>query len=127
LIFIHATLWELRTSSSKTDQFLSSLESKVIEHGLDWNLSPESLTLTIMDGVDPELDRDGRIWCTVRMVTVAKRLSRSSWNRVEHLLMRCLMMDTAVRDLSVLAWEGQLRMELLEAPLSHAGLAPAFS
>jgi hypothetical protein len=127
LIFIHATLWELRTSSSKTDQFLSSLESKVIEHGLDWNLSPESLTLTIMDGVDPELDRDGRIWFTVRMVTVAKRLSRSSWNRVEHLLMRCLMMDTAVRDSSVLAWEGQLRMELLEAPLSHAGLAPAFS
>jgi hypothetical protein len=129
LIYINAALWDFRTSTTKTDAFLKALKIKVIEHGLDWNISPESFTLTILDGVGKGLDREGRTWFTGRMVNVAKRLCRQSWDRVEEWLMGCLTMEQMGWEGeggSFWEWEMRLRDELMEAPLSWAKMAPAF-
>jgi len=133
LIFLNAALWSFRKSPPKTSQFLASLSAKILEHGLDQNISLESFTLTLLDGVDNELHREAWIWFTGRMVNVAKRLERESWDKVKELLMSCLTLQGPRGDLldghtslGFLDWEDDLMVELLEAPLSCDELAPAF-
>jgi hypothetical protein len=65
------------------------------------------------------------MWFTARIVNVAKRLSRESWDKINKLLLGCLMMRQGEGE-SFMVWEGELRKELMMAPLSSHELAPAF-
>jgi len=101
------------------------MEDKVVKMGLRVNCSSEAFALTLLDGlVDPNFNREGRIWFTARMVNVAKRLSRESWNKINKFLLGFLMMRQEGE--SFMIWEGELRRELVEVPLSSHKLAPAF-
>jgi hypothetical protein len=105
---------------------LSQIECKVVEGGLHVNLSSEAFALTLFDGLeDPNFNRGGRTWFTGRMVNVAKRLGRGSWDKVNQFLLKCLMMRQGGGE-RFMAWEGELRRELEMAPLSSHELAPAF-
>jgi hypothetical protein len=124
-IYLNAALWDFRSSYSDTDRFLSHMEDKVVKMGLRVNCSSEAFALTLLDGLgDPNFNREGRIWFTARMVNVAKRLSRESWNKINKFLLGFLMMRQGGE--SFMMWEGELRRELVEVPLSSHKLAPAF-
>jgi hypothetical protein len=102
------------------------MEAKIIEQGLHVNLSSEAFALKLLDGLDnPNFNRRGRVWFTARMVNVAKRLSRGSWDKINQFLLGCLMMRQGGRE-RLMVWEGELRRELVMAPMSSHELAPAF-
>jgi hypothetical protein len=99
---------------------------KVVEQGLHVNCSSESFALVLLDGLDePNFNREGRKWFTARMVNVAKRLSRESWDKINKFLLRCLMIRQGMGE-SFMTWEEELRRELISVPLSSHELAPAF-
>ncbi|KAE8146355.1 hypothetical protein BDV25DRAFT_162647 [Aspergillus avenaceus] len=135
LIMLNAALWDYRYSLPHSETFLWSLEQAVLASEVNTSGSVEALLQIMLecnDGIEtvsqegdggPDFTQYsptakspyGRPWFAGRMLKVAKRLSLNSWMIVHDFLFSCLTMQPQT---SVSLWEGELRREVLSAPLT---------
>ncbi|KAK2786776.1 hypothetical protein FQN52_007662 [Onygenales sp. PD_12] len=136
LMMINVALWDHRNVPQAAEIFLNGLRIKLLASEVDVNSSVEAL-LQILLASDDTFDTVGeqyalseqlssplfsdsdafqRPWFVGRMIKIAKRLGRPSWERLNNWLLSFLMLT--VETPMVSSWEDDLRREILEAPLT---------
>ena len=146
LMMLNAALWDYRYTPVQGATFLKTLEKSVIDSEVSMNGSVEAILQILLacnDGtvntwatgaegtISPVLSEvvpdftqysptatspSARPWFAGRMLKVAKRLGSESWYRVNDFLFSCLTLQ--VSESTVYSWEGDLRREILDAPLT---------
>lgn len=117
LMTINVALWEYRYDYNLSELFFSELEQNIQNNELDKNISVEALIQVLLSGSEhPELRAEERPWLVGRLLKVAKRLSRSSWEMLNDFLLSCLTLKLPQGSM-MSSWEPQLRTEILGAPL----------
>lgn len=119
LMTINVVIWEYRLNTSYSEAFLHELIESITNNELHKNVSVEALIQILLGGNDkPLLWHFERPWLVGRLLKVAKRLSRSSWEQLNNFLLSCLTLG-GVRPsgTKMQAWEEDLRDEILRAPL----------
>lgn len=119
LMTINVVIWEYRHNTSYSEAFLRELIDNIANNELHKNVSVEALIQILLSGNDkPLLWHYERPWLVGRLLKVAKRLSRSSWERVNDFLLSCLTLNAgAGLGKQMQGMEEQLRAEILRAPL----------
>ncbi|OAX77671.1 hypothetical protein ACJ72_08027 [Emergomyces africanus] len=139
LMTINIALWDYRNLPHKAEAFLYGLQHKLLASEVDVSSSVEAL-LQILLACDDTfgLVSDGygcpvlpqhlvgtptaepvpseRPWLVGRMLKVAKRLGKPSWERLNDSLLSFLMLTA--EEPTVPSWEGELKDEILTAPLT---------
>lgn len=122
LMMINVAIWEYRHDNIHSEAFFEELVNNIYYNELHdpKNISVEALLQILLSGSDnPILRHTERPWLVGRLLKVAKRLSRSNWERLEDFLLSCLTLDDKFR-VQMNDWEAELRQEILQAPLfSH--------
>lgn len=117
LITINTAIWEYRHDPDLSEAFFEELITNIIYNELDENISVEALMQILLSGSEnPALRHSERPWLVGRLLKVAKRLSRDSWERLNDFLLSCLTLDARFGP-QMQEWEGHLRLEILQAPL----------
>lgn len=119
LMTINVAIWEYRHDTSYSELFFRELVDNIINNELHKNISVEALIQILLSGNDnPALWHFERPWLVGRLLKVAKRLARSSWERLNDFLLSCLTLETnAGLGTKMQEWEEDLRLEILRAPL----------
>jgi hypothetical protein len=120
LIHLNAALWDFRRDSELSERFLKEVCLRIVQNELDTYTSVEALAqIMLRPSEDPELHSAhiDRLWFVGRMLKVAKRLSKESWERLRCTLLGFLTFEDVnkMADGSVFMWEDSLRKEVLEA------------
>ncbi|PYI10424.1 hypothetical protein BO78DRAFT_306029 [Aspergillus sclerotiicarbonarius CBS 121057] len=140
LIMLNAGLWDYRSSLLCSEAFLGGLEQAVLDSEVNMSGSVEALLQIMLECDDASIKIPdylplhggfpdftqysptaqtpyGRPWFAGRMLKVAKRLSFDSWMSVNYFLFSCLTLHPGIPSVSL--WEGDLRQEILSAPLTN--------
>ncbi|RAL01747.1 sigma-70 region 2 family protein [Aspergillus ibericus CBS 121593] len=143
LIMLNAGLWDYRGSVLCSEAFLRGLEQAVLDSEVKMSGSveallqimlecddasikiPDTIRYSLLHSGSPDFTQYsptaqtpyGRPWFAGRMLKVAKRLSFDSWMNVNYFLFSCLTLDPSIPSVSL--WEGDLRQEILSAPLTN--------
>ena len=120
LITINTAIWEYRYDTSLSEAFFDELVHNIMYNELDKNVSIEALMQILLSGSDnPALRHTERPWLVGRLLKVAKRLSKASWEWLNDFLLSSLTLDGKSR-MQMQELEEFLRYEILQAPLvSH--------
>ncbi|KAI9730986.1 MAG: hypothetical protein M1834_005447 [Cirrosporium novae-zelandiae] len=146
LLYINLTFWDLRDDVMASEGFLKTLALRIVEYDLDTSSSSiEMLVHLLILGFEDDGSIDGsdfnnlhhivpmveaeRPWKIGRLLKVAKRLSRSSWDKLNEILLRMLAQADFGAGFTGIAggtksWLGGLETEILEAE-DEALVAPA--
>ncbi|KAG5296676.1 sigma-70 region 2 family protein [Histoplasma ohiense] len=139
LITINVALWDYRNLPHKIETFLNGLQTKLLTSEVDVSSSVEALLQILLacddsfglvsDDSEPlglPLRKSAmpaaapvpseRPWFVGRMLKIAKRLGRSSWERLNDSLLSFLTLTAETPKLP--SWETELRHEILTAPLT---------
>lgn len=118
LLTINTAIWEYRHSTEMSEYFLGELIENVLYNELDVHLSVEALIQILLSGSkSAALLNTERPWFVGRMLKVAKRLKRSSFEKLNDVLLSHLTLGPDL--LPVMDdWEDELRAEILDAPLT---------
>ncbi|PGH18094.1 hypothetical protein AJ79_00722 [Helicocarpus griseus UAMH5409] len=142
LMMINVAMWDHRNSPQKAETFLNGLRRKLLASEVDISSSVEALLQILLtcddtfgfanDDYDfvpePAFDQlpthsreaeslpSGRPWFVGRMLKVAKRLGRPSWERLNNCLLSFLTLTAEAPVIP--SWEDDLRYEILTAPLT---------
>lgn len=117
LMTINVAIWEYRYSPGASEEFFHELAENIKHNNLDRHISVEALLQILLSGSEnPNLVHTERPWLIGRLLKVAKRLSRDSWERLNDLLLHCLTLTPPLAPV-VEIWEPELRAEILSAPL----------
>lgn len=119
LMTINVVMWEYRHHAWLIEAFLQELSDNIMNNELHKNISVEALLQILLSGNDsPALWNVDRPWYVGRLLKVAKRLSRGSWERLNDFLLSCLTIEPEARSRTQInSWEKALRGEILGAPL----------
>lgn len=117
LITINTAIWEHRHSTELSEKFFVELIANVMHNNLDQHISVEALIQILLSGSqNPDLLHTERPWFVGRMVKISKRLSRTTFERLNERLLRFLTLGPGLKP-CVESWENELRAEILLAPL----------
>ncbi|KLJ10231.1 hypothetical protein EMPG_14402 [Blastomyces silverae] len=139
LMTINVALWDYRNLHHKTETFLNGLQRKLLTSEVDVSSSVEALLQILLacddtfglvsDGDEPlvfasqetgtpaaEPVPSERPWFVGRMLKIAKRLGRPSWEQLNDSLLSFLTLTAEAPMLP--SWENDLRHEILTAPLT---------
>ena len=117
LLTINVALWEYRYDPGKSELFFQELDQSIRNNELDKNISVEALIQVLLSGSEhAELKSKERPWLVGRLLKVAKRLSRHSWERLNDFLLLCLTLNGSQGSIMT-TWGPQLKDEILGAPL----------
>ncbi|KKZ60536.1 hypothetical protein EMCG_04815 [[Emmonsia] crescens] len=139
LMTINIALWDYRNLPHKAGAFLSGLQYKLLTSEVDVSSSVEALLQILLacddtfglvsDDYDSPVFAENltgtpttkpvpseRPWFVGRMLKIAKRLGRPSWERLNDSLLSFLMLTAETP--TVPSWEDELRHEILTAPLT---------
>lgn len=117
LMTINVAIWEYRYSMAASEAFFSELVENVLHNDLDQHISVEALLQILLSGSsNPNLRHTERPWLVGRLLKVAKRLSRSAWEKLNDFLLQCLTLGPSLSP-SMHILEQELRTEILSAPL----------
>ncbi|PGG99462.1 hypothetical protein AJ80_09348 [Polytolypa hystricis UAMH7299] len=144
LMTINTALWDNRLSTRRTEMFLRGLNRRLLDSEVDVNASVEALLQILLEcddafGTQEEArapaGRTGvvgkeklspssstesppwlRPWFVGRMLKIAKRLGRPSWERLNATLYSFLTLSAETP--TIASWENELRREILAAPLT---------
>lgn len=94
LLYINAVLLEYTSAPHLIDDCLAKLINAVYEDNLDTSVSPEHLLHRLLIGTDgTDATRDARVCRNTRLIYVAKRLGKSSIDKVRSALWRNLALS----------------------------------
>lgn len=117
LMTINTAIWECRHSTELSEVFFAELNANILNNDLDRHISVEALIQILLSGSnDHILQQSERPWFVGRMLKIAKRLSRPSFERLNDLLLGFLTLGPGLQPV-MLGWEDELRAEILRAPL----------
>lgn len=122
LMMINVAIWEYRQNPSHSEAFFQELVENIMNNELHKNISVEALLQILLSGnQNPDLQHFERPWLVGRLLKIAKRLSRSSWERLNDFLLSCLTLERdAGQGMYMHEWEDALQDEIMQAPLvSH--------
>jgi hypothetical protein len=118
LLTINTAIWEYRHSTEMSEEFFCELIENIKYNELDVHLSVEALIQILLSGSNnPALLDTERPWFVGRMLKVAKRLSAPSFNKLNDVLLSYLVLGSDLHPV-MSDWENELRLEILEAPLT---------
>ncbi|KAI9741033.1 MAG: hypothetical protein M1834_002744 [Cirrosporium novae-zelandiae] len=125
LMYFHVVLWDYRREDDRLEWFLSLVNKQVLENKLDQIAEVQMVIWVLMKlEYTPGIGRPQRPWTVERLLSLAKRMNHSSWERIEALLLRCLVVDDSPTEPNnFLLWEDDLRQEIMNAPAT-ARIAP---
>ncbi|CAG7960265.1 unnamed protein product [Penicillium olsonii] len=145
LMILNAALWDYRYTPARVGLFLTTLEKAMVDSEVDMSGSVEAILQILLECNDGNVEElstgyfdtaslgepdvpdysqysptasspSARPWFAGRMLKIAKRLRSESWYRVSEFLFSCLTLQ--VQESSMVFWEGELRQEILDAPLT---------
>lgn len=117
LVTINTAIWEYRHSTDLSEDFFAELLQNVIYNDLHHHISVEALVQILLSGSrNPNLLHTERPWFVGRFLKVAKRLSRSTFERLNEVLLGFLTLGPGLKPV-ILEWEDELRTEIINAPL----------
>lgn len=107
VLYISAVVLEYASRPFLTDEFFAKLINTVYEENLDTCVSPEHFLIRLLVGIDAtEARRDARLCEVSRLVYVAKRLGKSSLEKVRSALWRNLVLcDGPCRKERLFTWD----------------------
>jgi hypothetical protein len=118
LLSINTAIWQYRHSTEMSEEFFQELIENIRYNELDVHLSVEALIQILLSGSkNPVLLDTERPWFVGRMLKVAKRLKRPSFQKLNDVLLSYLTLGADLRPV-MSDWENDLRLEILEAPLA---------
>lgn len=118
LLTINTAIWEYRHSTDMSEEFLRELIENIKYNELDVHLSVEALIQILLNGSkNPALLDTERPWFVGRILKVAKRLKRPSFEKLNNVLLSYLVLGPDLHPV-MSDWENELRLEILEAPLT---------
>jgi hypothetical protein len=118
LLTINTAIWEYRHSTEMSEEFFCELLDNVKHNELDVHLSVEALIQILLSGSEnPALLDTERPWFVGRMLKVAKRLKWPSFQKLNEVLLSYLTLGSDLHPL-ISDWEYDLRLEILQAPLT---------
>ncbi len=98
LLYINAIMLEYANRPYFIDSFFAKLVNAVYEDNLDTCVSPEHFFVRLLLGIDgTEAARDIRLYGATRLAYVAKRLGKSSMEKVRCALLRNLVLSDGPR------------------------------
>ncbi|KAJ9641593.1 hypothetical protein H2204_002655 [Knufia peltigerae] len=117
LMTINITIWEYRHSPELSEKFFLELVENVAHNGFARHASVEALLQILISGSrHSSLQHAERPWFVGRMLQIAKRLSRPSFDRLNKLLFSCTTLGTDVKPIME-NWQNDLRTEILSSPI----------
>lgn len=117
LMTLNVALLHFGDSPALTDKFLTKLLEMIKKYGLDQQLSHEALVqILLSDRQSDGRQRQKRHWMVGRMLDVAKRLSKTNFEKLNNLLLSFLTLDVSKGRL-VEDWGQELHDEVSQAPL----------
>ncbi|KAL6244951.1 hypothetical protein RBB50_008479 [Rhinocladiella similis] len=117
LMTINITIWEYRHSPELSEQFFLELVENVAHNGLARHASVEALLQILLGGSRySSLQHTERPWFIGRMLRIAKRLSRRSFDRLNDLLFVFIRLGSDLQP-TIESWQNELRGEILSSPL----------
>jgi len=117
LITINTAIWEYRHSTDLSEEFFVELLQNIIHNDLHQHISVEALIQILLSGSqNPNLLHTERPWFVGRFLKVSKRLSRSTFERLNDVLLQFLTLGPGLQP-TIGGWEDELRAEILNAPL----------
>ena len=94
LLYINAVILEYAAGSYLIDDFFVKLINVIYEDNLDTCFSPEHLLIRLFVGIEgTEASRDSRLCEVNKLIYVAKRLGKSSMEKVRSVLWRNLVLS----------------------------------
>lgn len=118
LLTINTAIWEYRHSTELSEEFFSELIQNIKRNELDVHLSVEALIQILLSGSEkPRLLDTERPWFVGRMLKIAKRLKAPSFEKLNNVLLSHLTLGSDLHKVMD-EWENELRLEILEAPLT---------
>lgn len=117
LMIIHVAMWQYRHEPEVMQGFFVELIQDVREYGLDERMSCEALVqILLCRSQAPVCRGPERLWVVGRMVKIVQRLSKSTFDKLNDLLLKCLRTSPDLA-CGIDDWEQELRGEILQAPL----------
>lgn len=117
LMIIHVAMWQYRDEPDVMQGFFVDLIQNVREYGLDKRMSSEALVqILLCHSQAPVFWGPERLWVVGRMVKIVQRLSKSTFDKLNDMLLKCLRMGPDLA-CGIDDWEQELRDEILQAPL----------
>jgi hypothetical protein len=98
LIYLNAVIAEYGNFSKRTEQFLATFSRFVENDDYDCTLSAEHLFWSLVRGIEEHAANE-RIWMVSRMMGVAKRANKRTWQEIEEALRFFLIMPEDTSDL----------------------------
>jgi hypothetical protein len=118
LLTINTAIWEYRHSTDMSEEFFCELIENIRYNELDEHPSVEALIQILLSGSqNPALFDTERPWFVGRMLKVAKRLTGPSFQKLNDVLLSYLTLRSDLHPV-MSDWENELRLEILEAPLT---------
>jgi hypothetical protein len=118
LLTINTAIWEYRHLTDTSEEFFCELVENIQYNELDKHLSVEALIQILLSGSkNPALLDTERPWFVGRMLKVAKRLKQPSFQKLNDVLLSYLTLGPDLHPV-MSEWENELRLEILEAPLT---------
>ena len=118
LLTINTAIWEYRHLTDASEEFFCELMENIQCNELDKHLSVEALIQILLSGSkNPALLDTERPWFVGRMLKVAKRLKQPSFRKLNDVLLSYLTLGPDLHPVMD-EWENELRLEILEAPLT---------
>jgi hypothetical protein len=118
LLTINTAIWEYRHSTDMSEEFFCELLENIKYNELDGHPSVEALIQILLSGSkNPALLDTERPWFVGRMLKVAKRLAGPSFQKLNDVLLSFLTLRSDLHPV-ISDWENELRLEILEAPLT---------
>ena len=118
LLTINTAIWEYRHATDLSEDFFCELIENIQYNELDVHVSVEGLIQILLSGSkNPGLLDTERPWFVGRMLKVAKRLRGASFNKLNDVLLSYLTLGPDLHP-TMSDWENELRLEILEAPLT---------
>ena len=116
LLYINAVILEYAPEPYLIDDFFVKLINVIYEDNLDTCFSPEHLLIRLFVGIEgTEARRDARLCEVTKLIYVAKRLGKSSTEKVRSVLLENLVLsDGPCRNERLLDWDPvMLKAEIL--------------
>jgi hypothetical protein len=118
LLTINTAIWEYRHSTDMSEEFFCELLENIQYNELDEHPSVEALIQILLSGSkNPALLDTERPWFVGRMLKVAKRLTGPSFQKLNDVLLSYLTLRSDLHPV-MSDWENELRLEILQAPLT---------
>ncbi|KKY13706.1 hypothetical protein UCRPC4_g06933 [Phaeomoniella chlamydospora] len=117
LLYINATLLDLRWSYDHTAAYLKHLEDKVLVHEVDRYPSVEPFIWVLLEQEpNPEVRSHDRPLIVGKLLRISRKLRPEVCDWLSEVLLRNLSLELEGQTPEMGQWEGMLRQELLKIP-----------